>query len=143
MGITTMDIEVPEGRATKTVYLVRYDEELWMRWTEEQQQFCKDTWIKKAEPCEVEEVVLQLFPDELLPQYGHEKPYIVWRHKFEEVAREKLTVLKPIIYLHLDNGEECTENVKAQARKLMSEYPKGTNFVVRQGIAIVYKGEVK
>lgn len=72
--------EIADGR----VYMVNYSEDLWKAFDAEGQQFCKDTWIKKATPiANIKYVVLRLIPDELFPMHGHETPYVEWQHEIE------------------------------------------------------------
>lgn len=65
-----------DGSPSETVYLVRYDEEQWLKYDEAGQQFCFDTWIKKATPLGCKFVTLILEPDPLFPTNGKEKPYV-------------------------------------------------------------------
>lgn len=76
-----------EGTASELVYLVEYDEDQWMKYSEEDKQYCMDTWIKKAEPLEVERVVVRIHPDILFPRYGNQRPYIDRQHRFPKAEK--------------------------------------------------------
>lgn len=82
-----MDIQPAEGTASEQAYLVAYNEDLWFSYSEETREFCKETWIRKAEPLNVRFVVLRLTPDPVFPMRGHEKPYVEWRHMFPPKTR--------------------------------------------------------
>lgn len=62
--------------ATGKVYLVDYDENLFLSYNQEGQDFCFETWAKKAAPMGCDMVVLRLHPDQWFPMHGHDKPYI-------------------------------------------------------------------
>lgn len=88
-----MVIDVPSGAEAGRIYLVNYDEDLWKAFDAESQQFCKDTWIKKATPIPgVKYVVLRLHPDDLFPMHGNEKPYVEWKHEIDRPPECGFTV---------------------------------------------------
>lgn len=62
---------------TGSVYVVYYDENLWKSYDTENQQFCFDTWLRKAGPCGCEMVSLWLVPDQFFPLHGHDVPYCI------------------------------------------------------------------
>lgn len=122
------DIETPEGEVISDAYIINFNEDLWMQYASGTQKACKDNWIKKAEPCEVDEVVLRLHPDAIFPLHGKEKPYIAWRHKFiksnngEWIERLTVTVQTDI------NIEKGTKGLFEKAKKVFTKYPQGTRF---------------
>ena len=126
-----MDIVPQEGKATTSVYLVVYDEDLWCSFDEERQQYCKEHWIKKAEPfTSIEEVVLKLVPDELLPRGDKERPYIAWRHKFQRGPKDEFEVLPATVQIK-SLKRELTPSNRSKINVLMqTKYPKGTKFHV-------------
>lgn len=130
--ITNMMLEqdVPEGEQTTNVYLIKYEEDLWFRFNEAGREFCKQTWIKKAEPCGVEEVVLQLIPDPVFPGFGKEKPYIEWRHKFPKVPEGEWTEKVTVTVNTNDNRFMLGTDSQARLRECFTKYPKGTRFKV-------------
>lgn len=66
-----------EGVASRSVYLVTYDEDLWFQFDAERQQYCLDTWVKNATPMGVKHVCLRLVPDPLFPRDAEkDKPYV-------------------------------------------------------------------
>lgn len=85
-----VDIEVDDmimGTVSDSVYLVNYDEDQWMRYTDAQKQHCMDTWIKKAEPLGVKRVLVKIHPDILFPSYGKTRPYIDRQHRFPDTEK--------------------------------------------------------
>lgn len=79
-----MLVDMPGGKEQGSVYLVDYNEDLWLSFDDEGRQYCKDTWYKKAEVipgCKF--VTLRLIPDDLFPMHGHEKPYVAWQQSIE------------------------------------------------------------
>lgn len=90
-----MTDEPKEGSPAGAAYVVRYDEDQWLRYSEEGQQFCKDYWIKRATPIEgIQVVALQLIPDPLFPMTGNERPYIAWQHKLTLETTPKVKCCK-------------------------------------------------
>lgn len=65
-------------------YFVRYDENLFLAYDEEQRQQCYDMWTKKAIPLGCTRLTVQLLPDELFPTHGNEKPYIFYNEAISQ-----------------------------------------------------------
>lgn len=86
-----MTEEPKEGSPAGMAYVVRYDEDQWMKYDEKGQEYCKSYWIKRAMPMrDIEVVCLQLIPDTLFPSHGHERPYIAWQHRLERDEPSKV-----------------------------------------------------
>ena len=120
------------ANATKAgnAYFIRYSEDLWKAFSEEQQHFCKTFWLGRATPMGVEEVVLQLVPDELFPMYGKEKPYIEWRHRFPKTVNGEWTSTCKVDLCTQDHRDLLGREGQEQMRSYFSAYPKGTRFKV-------------
>lgn len=72
-------VETPrivENHAGQPCYLVEYDEDQWFKYDKMGQDFCIETWVKKATPLGAKFVVLRLLPDPLFPVGEHELPYV-------------------------------------------------------------------
>lgn len=122
---------IKEGEATKSVYLVCYNEDQWMRYSDKQKQECYDFWIKRAEPMEVEEAILRLYPDELFPQHGHELPYIAWRHKFPPRDSKGWELAVTVRVYTNDNAFILTDSDRDKFKQYWTKYPKGTRFLLK------------
>jgi hypothetical protein len=68
---------IVENHAGQPCYLVEYDEDQWFKYDKEGQDFCIETWKRKAEPLGAQFVVLRLLPDPLFPTGEHTIPYVV------------------------------------------------------------------
>ncbi len=120
----------PDGVAAGMSYVVEYDENLWKQLDDEQRQFCKDTWIKKATPIPgVSVVCLRLMPDTLFPMHGHEHPYIEWQHTIEQ--KEDRPPFKYHTVLIRCNEDWTPRLQSAIMRDAASRLPSGTAFEIQ------------
>lgn len=58
------------------IYHVTYDEDQWNRYSQEQQDDCFATWMKKATQNGATRCVLTLLPDKVFPAGEHTAPYV-------------------------------------------------------------------
>ena len=128
--------DVPDGSPSWGIYLVEYLEDNWKGLPEATREFCKQQWIKRAEPlANVQFVVLRLLPDELFPMHGHEKPYIEWRHPIERGPKCGYTVQGHVevkLESALDTMEDTVDPVlRARIESdLRDKYPKNTPYII-------------
>lgn len=118
----------PEGAVAGKAYLVRYSEDLWKRFDDRGQQYCKDTWIKWATPLDVEHVVLQLVPDEFFPIYGNEQPYIEWQHALDRTPPSGFTTEVLVTYTVNNSSGVLPPDIAANLRAAVAKLPKGTRW---------------
>lgn len=119
-----------EGTATTSVYAISYNEDRWYRFTEKQREECCEAWIKKAEPMDVEEVVLKLIPDPIFPQHGKEHPYIAWRHKFPNKDVDDWIERRYVEICTNDNTFVLDEEDREKFKTYCAKHPKGTRIVL-------------
>lgn len=137
------DIKVLKGLMSAGVYLVKYDEDLWFKFTDEAQEFCKQKWIEEAQVAAgCKEVALQLVPDPLFPIHGKEVPYIIWRHKFANEEKKDFIYVATVRIDLVDPYPTMSVEVRNKLRSLLAKYPKGTKYDIYYRGAIMKKGTV-
>lgn len=97
-------------------YVVDYDEDQWKRYTEETQEFCRQTWTKKAQALRCERVALRLIPDPLFPSGEKDKPYFVWQHNLVAPVEKPKVPKKPVIFIPDDIFNDITAQTPAMFR---------------------------
>lgn len=107
--------------ASGRVYLVDYDEDLWLSYDDEGRQQCIDAWLRKAEPLRVAFLSVRLHPDKVFPLHGHEGPYIAvslpvapkdGTHAFT-VKTIAIAEIHPDLWHQLDEAGKADARVKA------------------------------
>lgn len=77
---------------SSAVYLVRYDENLWLQLPETTREYCFEYWSKRARPLGAKIVTLQIIPDTIFPIHGHEMPYIAAQRQLALPDKEVFAV---------------------------------------------------
>lgn len=121
--------ETPDGEKISNAYIVQYNEDLWFRLPDHSKEFCRDMWIKKAAPLEVDEVVLRLTPDPIFPMHGKEKPYIHWRHKFPRSNDVDDWAIKVTVVVTMNSDPVVlSQRDIDKFKQLGRNYPKNTRL---------------
>lgn len=81
-----------ENSAGQPCYLVEYDEDQWLKYDKEGQDFCFEQWSRKAKPMGALFVVLRLIPDALFPSGDKTVPYVVRSYPVDQETFNPITV---------------------------------------------------
>lgn len=135
-----MLLEGLEGTLAGKVYLVEYDEEAWLTTPAETQQYCVDTWIKKAKPLGARFLVLRLVPDALFPLRGNDAPYIHERYPIEQAPERGFVAVANVQF---EVTGEYGPIMRAGISRELEKYPKGTFFAIHDGKNQIEAGRVK
>jgi hypothetical protein len=129
---------------TGKVYLITYDEDVWLSLPKERQEFCKQTWLSKAEAIvAVQHVVLKLVPDELFPVNGHEKPYVAWQQEIGRPPECGFTVRSQITVTIETDAKYVDPVMRADISRALEGNMPGTPFrIVTRGGNIIEAGRI-
>lgn len=118
---TNVSPRIVENHAGQACYLVEYDEDQWLKYDKEGQEFCFETWAKKAKPLGAVFVVLRLVPDPLFPSGEKTTPYIFRSYPVEQETFNPIQVnvnfsarIDPDVYKHATDGERMQLISKAR-----------------------------
>jgi hypothetical protein len=101
---------IVENHAGQPCYLVEYDEDQWIKYDKEGQEFCFEQWARKAKPMGAVFVVLRLIPDALFPISDKTVPYIVRSYPVEQETFNPVTVTcKLTATIHADTWAHASE----------------------------------
>lgn len=130
-----------EGSQSNSMYLIEYNEDQWLKYSDDQKQFCYDTWIKKAEPLSVTFVTLRLMPDPIFPINGRTKPYVEWQHRFDRKAETILTVNHALVAIYSTEATMTPAAIR-ERDAILATFPSGTWYEIWNGTTIIDKGVV-
>jgi hypothetical protein len=123
---------VTENHAGQPVYLVEYEEDQWYKYDKEGQDFCFETWARKAKPLGCVFVVLRLYPDALFPRSDKTTPYVaksvpVDQDNFNPVSVSvRFTAsIDPDTWSRANDGAKL--QLKAQARRDIAMHALSSN----------------
>lgn len=144
---------IVENHAGQPCYLVEYDEDQWLKYDKEGQDYCFTTWAGKAKPLGAVFVVLRLIPDALFPSGEHTIPYIARSYPIEQDTFDPVTVTtKLTANIHADTYASASEmercNLKLAARVKLGMHALGHGasyeIMVREGkeIRILERGRL-
>lgn len=126
------------------VYLVKYDENLWLQLPEATREFCFETWSKRARPLGCKIVTLQLIPDAIFPIHGHEAPYIVAQRQLALPEKEIFTV-RTVTVCEIDSqwlqcaNEKQFIDALARAERVARKFTT-TSYMVVSGRGVYRRG---
>lgn len=94
---------ITENSAGQPCYLVEYDEDQWLKYDKEGQDFCFEQWARKAKPMGAMFVVLRLVPDALFPSTDKTVPYVARSYPVEQETFDPVTIsVKLTASIHAD-----------------------------------------
>lgn len=100
-------------------YFVVYDEDQFLAYSPEDQEWCYSQWEKKAIPMHCTQLVVQLVPDALFPVHGHDKPYIFMKRDIAGApgvpAFKVMTIA--VVTINMDVFAKQTELERMQTRE--------------------------
>lgn len=137
-------VDVPSGSEAGKIYLVHYDEDLWKAFNAEQQEFCKDTWLRKATAIDgIRFVVLKLVPDELFPMHGHEKPYVEWQVPIDAPPESGFTVETTVTVTVEGDAKYVDPVMRMEITKSLSGLMRGVAFqIVNKRGDVIERGKL-
>jgi hypothetical protein len=131
----TVSPRIVENHAGQPCYLVEYDEDQWLKYDKEGQEFCFEQWAKKAKPMGAVFVVLRLYPDALFPSTDKTLPYVVRSYAVDQGTFNPVTVTcKLTATLHADTWERALDGERMQL-KTAARQQLGMHALASQGCA--------
>jgi hypothetical protein len=129
------DFDVPLGTPSKLAYLVRLDEDVWLRYSDADRKACQELWREEAEHWndvpgyDIRIVCLQLIPDPLFPSTDKTKPYVGWQYTLKRRDDKHYGVLLTVT---LDSAfyAEILPSLRVELMREFAQYPKGTRYQV-------------
>lgn len=124
--------DIKDGTVSDSVYLVEYNEDQWMKYSEEDKQYCMDTWVKKAKPTGVSRVVVKIHPDILFPRYGRDRPYIDRQYRFPQ--EEKGWQAHRVIHVQTNTDQVSLTEAdlkRIEQVEIANELQKGDKLILR------------
>lgn len=127
----------PVVSVTGNVYLVRFDEDSWLKRTiEEQEQYWQNFVQLALKTSHAKHIVLQLEPDDLLPSTEHETVY-TWRQ--QELVRSELKpwVMEQHVQVVVQSSLDMSMPIRLDIRRdLAARFPKGTLYEIWQPTSV-------
>ena len=120
-----------DGSRSGTSYIVNYDEDLWNSFDKESQEYCWQTWLKKAKQSSASVMVLRLHPDELFPAGEHEHPYVA---RQESIAANQTPyfAVEMRATITVDTSTKFIEpSQRAALNKMLGEMPADTRYTIQ------------
>lgn len=99
-----------ENHAGQPCYLVEYDEDQWNKYDKAGQEYCFETWAKKAKPMGAVFVVLKLVPDPLFPTGDKSIPYVARSYAVEQDTFNPVSIsVKLTAVIDADTWQHASE----------------------------------
>lgn len=125
---TTFDPILP-GVISGKSYVVNYSEDAWYA-SEHHNEFCKETWRKKATDAGCTVVALRLHPDELFPSRDNELPYLAWSETIKQDDGDGFT-LEMRVTVTVDTDKKFIEpTMRVRISKALTDQPAGTRYTI-------------
>lgn len=132
----TDDLEVPLGTPSKLAYLIRMEEDTWLRYSEDDRKACKDLWHDEAVRCAAEPdndiriICLLLIPDPIFPSTDKEKPYVEWQQLLNEKDPDHFEA-EVVITLESACYSEIDPQLRIALTKALSAYPMDSKYAIK------------
>ena len=138
---------VPLGTPSKLAYLIRMEEDTWLRWPEGDREAAKELWLEEAKRhvteggADLRIVCLQLIPDPLFPSTAKTTPYVEWQVLLRKPDEEDFRTLVTI-ELNPERVTSLTPQLRIRISGELGKHPLGTPYKIISGEAVLDHGRI-